>query len=160
MKKVKLSNNTEILIDDDEFSGVSKGVSQKDTLVVIRRGAFNSSYFVAIVDADDDEKKNRNEGTLHDGLPVIRYFGSWYQDGEFDEKGKPTRRIDPEFYPEVLQDCVPTRKEFEQKYRALPKEERLKLIVGDIKKSRISGLKKIGGLLEGSFKKLTHTGKT
>jgi len=156
MKKVKLSNSTEINIYDDEVQGVLTGISQKDNIVAVRNGVFNSSYFVAIVDSDNEEKKNQTQGILHDGALVIRYFGSWYLDGEFDEHGRPTRRIDPAYYPEVARDVVPTRKEFEQKYRALPRLERLKLMVAGTKEPRIGGLKRIGEAITTNIKRLTN----
>lgn len=93
------------------------------------------------INADDlEDNKNKNEGILHDGLPVIRYFGSWFQDGEFDANGRPTRRIDLEYYPEVRADCVPLRKEFEEKYKQLPREERLKLILEVGRTTRVPNL--------------------
>jgi len=102
-----------------------------------------------------EDRRNQKEGILHDGMVVIRYFGSWYMDGEFDEHGKPMRRIDSAHYPEVARDCVPTKKEFETKYRMLPREKRLELIVEGTREPRISGgLKQIGETLGNRIKQI------
>ena len=153
MKRVKLSNQAEIVIGEDEVRTVLEGITKKDQIVALKNGVFNSSYFVAIVD-DNDDKRNQKEGTLHDGLLVIRYFGSWYVDGEFDGEGKPTKRIDSAYYPEVARDCVPTRKEFEEIYRELPREKRLELICAGTREPKSGGLNKIGELLSGATKRL------
>lgn len=96
-----------------------------------------------------EDKQKQTEGVLHDGSMVIRHFGSWYLDGEFDGNGKPTRRIDPTYYPEVARDVVPTKKEFETKYKALPRKERLSLMCEDTEAPRIGGMEKVDGLLGG-----------
>lgn len=111
------------------------------------RQSFNTSIIARIVPkskADElEDKKNQKEGILHDGKSVIRYFGSWYLDGEFDDKGNPYKRIDPEYYPEIQRDCVPTRKEFNIKYRGLSRGEALKQIIGKTEAPRIGGVKKL-----------------
>lgn len=89
-----------------------------------------------------EDKKKQTHGTLHDGLLVVRHFGSWFVDGEFDEKGNPYKRVDQSYYKEVQKDCVPTRKEYETKYKMLPREERLKLILN--KAVRNDDMKEIG----------------
>ncbi len=141
MKTLKLFNNTKIDVYDDEVEKIINGIKEKDQIIILKNGAFNTSAFVAITDKEEEE--NKNEGTLHDSTPVIRYFGSWYMDGDFDAKGNPRRRIDPMYYPEVQRDCVPSRKEFENKYRALPRKERLELMVGGTDALRVGGMKEL-----------------
>ena len=73
---------------------------------------------------------------LHDGQAVIKKFGVWYiNDGSFQIV------VDPKYYPEVERDVVPTVKEFEQKYKSLPIEERLPLMLPE--KREGGGLKKL-----------------
>lgn len=144
MKILKLSNNISLKVEDDEVQKVLDAVQYKDKLVRLKSGVFNTSYFVAISDEEElEDKKNQNTGILHDGTPVIRHFGVWYLDGEFDEKSNPIKRIDSDHYPEVRKDCVPTKKEFE-KIKHLSREERLKSITEG---TREGGLSKINDLL-------------
>ena len=101
-------------------------------------GSFNLSSVDSIIQESDYllEKANKNVGVLHDGQRVIKKFGVWYvDDGSFQIM------INPQYYPEVAKDCVPTPQEFEQKYLALPKEERLKLMLPE--KREGGGLKKL-----------------
>ena len=78
-----------------------------------------------------EERKNQKEGILHDGTHVIRHFGQWFKlEGDYDDRGNPLTRFDPEMYPEVARDCVPSKQEFHQKYAHLPtNRERLAAIL-------------------------------
>lgn len=145
MKVLQLFNNIKINVYDDEVEKILRGIKEKDQIIVLKNGVFNSSAFVSIT--DEEKEKNHNEGTLHDGTPVIRYFGSWYLDGEFDENRKPWRRIDQTYYPEVQRDVVPSRREFEKKYKALPRKERLALMCEGTREPGVRGLEKLDGLL-------------
>ena len=116
--------------------------------------SINLNSVSRIVKADQYHKESEgksNEGMLHDGIPVIRYFGNWYLKGEMieDSSGRlvPSRVIDPTCYKEVARDCVPTTKYFKETLEALPKEERLKLILEN-NPERNGGLKSMGELLE------------
>ena len=116
--------------------------------------SINLNSVSRIVKADQYHKESEgksNEGMLHDGIPVIRYFGNWYLKGEMieDSSGRlvPSRVIDPTCYKEVARDCVPTTKYFKETLEALPKEERLKLILEN-NPVRNGGLKSMGELLE------------
>ena len=116
--------------------------------------SINLNSVSRIVKADQYHKESEgksNEGMLHDGIPVIRYFGNWYLKGEMieDSSGRlvPSRVIDPTCYKEVARDCVPTTKYFKETLEALPKEERLKLILEN-NPVRNGGLKSMSELLE------------
>ena len=154
MKILKLFNNIKIDVYDNEIEKILNGIKEKDQIIVLKNGVFNSSSFVAII--NEDEEPNRKEGILHDGSIVVRYFGSWYLDGDFDENGKPRRRIDSAYYPEVQRDCVPTKKEFELKYRSLPRKKRLELMIKGTKEPRMGDLKQIGETLGSQVKKLIN----
>lgn len=82
------------------------------------------------------DRRESKFGILHDGTPVMRYFGQWYlDDGTRIENPKtgvadrPEKMVDPTYYPEVARDCVPTREEFEE-LAHLPLEKRLEAIIG------------------------------
>jgi hypothetical protein len=80
-------------------------------------------------EGQEEDEKNHTIGVLHDGSRVIRQFDQWYcLTGEANEKGNYSVRPDPQYYPEVAMDCVPSVKVFERKYQALPLEERKKAI--------------------------------
>ena len=136
-------------ITEEDF----KSLLDKKGLVAIKSAGevINMSSISRIVPyhkSDElEDKKNQKEGMLHDGTLVIRHFGSWYLDGDFDDKGNHWRRIDSEYYPEVQRDCVPTRKTFELKYKQLPRKERLELIISGTEEPRTGGIEKISNHL-------------
>ena len=107
MKILKLSNGVKIRIEEYEVQDVLSGVAGKETKI-FKHGMANLIYFVALVEESDEmyDRKLQTTGILHDGTPVIRYFGQWYTNGVFDEKGNPIQRIDPTYYQEVNRDCV------------------------------------------------------
>lgn len=75
-----------------------------------------------------EDRKTQMAGVLHDGTLVHRHFGQWVDATNQvpDDKGNfAPIRIDPDYYPEVARDCVPTLEEFEKKYSMLPVTERL-----------------------------------
>ena len=85
------------------------------------------------------EQADHNRGILHDGSRVVKRFGLWL------EANDPNTAIDPKYYPEILQDKVPTIAEYEQKYAHLPEEKRLNLILGNKEEKEeisVEGLKK------------------
>ena len=151
MKILKLTNNISIKVYDDEVEKVLNAVKEKDTIVQLKNGVFNTSYFVAIANEGElEDNKNQKEGMLHDGTPVIRHFGSWYLDGDFDDKGTPRRRIDSEYYPEVRRDCVFSRQQFNQ-IEHLSRKKRLEIILGKSNQRLLisnKGLQKIDNILK------------
>ena len=146
---IKFMDGSTLKITEEDF----KSLLDKKGLVAIKSAGevINMSSISRIVPyhkSDElEDKKNQKEGMLHDGTLVIRHFGSWYLDGDFDDKGNPWRRIDSEYYPEVQRDCVPTRKTFELKYKQLPRKERLELIISGTEEPRTGGIEKISNHL-------------
>jgi len=148
---IRLMNKSEVEITEQEY----KNLAGKSGLVYIpsqdRMVNINSITEVLPSEVAKRETEGRgDEGFLHDGLPVVRYFGNWYLKGEMQEvNGKlvPANIIDPKYYPEVARDCVPSSREYKEKYERLPKEERLEAILGSPLGERqlSSGLKKIAG---------------
>ena len=150
---IYLMNKSEVEITEQEY----KNLVGKSGLVYIpsQDRIINTNSIVEIVNSERyrREREGRSdEGMHHDGIPVIRYFGNWYLKGEMEEKdGKliPIRIIDPICYPEVARDCVVSTKEFKEKYEMLPKEERLKLMIGNIPDpKKLNEFKSVGELLE------------
>ncbi len=134
MKTIVLMSKDEIDITEDEY----KKLAGKTGLVHLPSQdiVINMNSIAGIFDAEKRKEVRGNEGVLHDGLPVIKYFGIWYaDDGHIDEKGKPLTKIDPTYYQEVARDQVPSRQEYQQKYAHLKSSERLKLMVGDKKET-------------------------
>ena len=66
MKTLKLFNNTKIDVYDDEVEKIINGIKEKDQIIILKNGAFNTSAFVAITDKEEEE--NKNEGTLQNIL--------------------------------------------------------------------------------------------
>jgi len=54
--KVTLSAGDPVLIDEDEVKPVLEGIARNDRAVICRRGAFNPSFYISIL---EDKKKNR-----------------------------------------------------------------------------------------------------
>lgn len=98
---------------------------------------------------EPEKKQDQKLGILHDGSRVIKQFGEWFSlDGERDEKGYYSTRLDPVYYPECGRDCVPTVQEFEAEYRALPNAERHAKMLGGANAKRLGtteGFKKLVG---------------
>lgn len=99
------------------------------------------------------ENGRQQEGVLHDGTRVTRYFGQWYVEGMVDERGKPEKVIDPQYYPEVMRDCVPTPQEYQIKYEALPREKRLQLMIKG-HRDRVSRFVSVTEALENAWKRI------
>ena len=75
-----------------------------------------------------EKKRSQKEGVLHDGTYAYKLFGEWAYDYDV------TRYIisDPinMGYPEVARDCVPTKLEWETKYKYIEnKKTRLQAIL-------------------------------
>lgn len=138
---VKMISGTEFWITAEEY----KNLLQSNGLITLQRlqRTINKNSISEIIPKDQYEfEKNPNSGILHDGTKVIRYFGSWYLEGEINENGKPCKLIDPEYYPEIIMDCVPNPREYFFKYANLPIEERKKLITKRVERNPeiLSGL--------------------
>src|SRR3990167_9905185 len=90
--------------------------------------AINLSSVMQILPKEDYERgvdrQDQREGMLHDGTKVIKHFGQWCIAGEIDDIGKPTKIINPRYYPEIAKDCVPTSQEYYEKYAHLPLPQR------------------------------------
>ncbi len=138
---IKTFDDEEIIVTRDEVQDLvgKTGLVRFPRLILdgreVRQEQFrNVASFKKIVskethDADQlMDRKKESRGILHDGTPVTRYFGTWYLTGDIDEKGKPLKMIDPQYYPEVAMDSVPTIEEYWKKYAHLPLEKRKRMI--------------------------------
>ena len=146
---IKMMDGAKIEITDDEFQKLSgrsgsvfiPSVQQIVNLNSVSQILSKQDYELEIEKRIDRSKQK--EGILHDGTIVVRQFGSWYLKGDIDENGKHYRIIDPTYYPEVARDCVPTQKEFYEKYANLPRAERLKLIIEGTREPRKGGFARL-----------------
>ena len=121
---IKTMSGTIIKVTEKEYEEIR---TYKSGLIHLKSGkSFNASSVDSIIPESDYllETADKNKGTLHNGQNVVSKFGVWYEDD-----GSFSIAIDSNYYPEVAQDCVPTREEFEQKYLSLPESERLKLML-------------------------------
>ena len=136
---IKLSNRDDIRITVSEY----KNIMGKNGLIFIPsiQETINTNFIIRILPENTYEtdklidRSAQTKGILHDGTPVIRHFGSWYLEGYLTEAGKLEKVIDPEYYPEVAMDCVPTPNEYFTKYAHLPPETR-KQIVTQVRKKQ------------------------
>ena len=149
---IKLFDKTEIEVSDQDLT-LLKG---REGLIWIpsAKQAINTSTISQIVPKELYEERidrsEQREGMLHDGTKVVKYFGQWCIAGEVDEHGKPLRYIDPQYYPEVAKDCVPTTREYYKEYAHLPLPQRKVLISG-------RGREKSDFVrLDGNFKQITQ----
>ena len=153
---IKFMDGTKTKITEEDH----KNLIGKTGLVFVSsiRQSVNISIIARIVPEDMadelEDKRNIKEGMLYDGTPVIKHFGSWYIDGDFDEKGSPRRRIDPTYYKEVARDCVISRKRFDT-IKHLSRKERLKLILKGTDALRIGGMKQLKDITKSQIKTLS-----
>lgn len=144
---VKMMDDSKVEITEEEFLKLK----EKEGLVWIPsiKQAINTKSISQILLKDDYERginrEDQREGMLHDGTKVIKYFGQWCIAGEIDDTGKPTKIIDPQYYPEVAKDCVPTSSEYYTKYAHLSLPQRKALIGGQGREK--SEFKPLNGLL-------------
>lgn len=109
--------------------------------VTINTSRIESVYPESLAD-EITERKEQKTGVLHDGTRVRRYFGEWVDADSFvpDDKGnyQPVR-LDPNYYPEVARDCVPTEKEFEEMRMLAPANRLIKILDGTAEPRLSSG---------------------
>ena len=129
---VKTFGKSIIKISEEDFRNIG---GKSSGMVYTRDGrSFNLSSVDSIIPESDYalEKANKNSGVLHDGQNVVKKFGSWVLMSDEEVK------IDTSYYPEILQDCVPTIQEYEQKYKSLTSEDRLTLMLDSAEHQRAS----------------------
>ena len=131
MPTLKTFDGFEEFLTEGESLEIKKLMNAGQKYVHIHGNAIAISSIAGIF-KDGDGAGDHQVGILHDGSTVVRQFGQWFcQSGDRDEKGYYIVRPDPNYYPEVAVDTVPSRKEFEKKYAALPPEDRKRLMIGD-----------------------------
>jgi hypothetical protein len=145
----KLMNKSEVFITEQEYHNLAG----KSGLVYIpsQDRTINTNSIVEIISEEDlrEEKNDSQVGVLHDGTSVVRQFGRWYaNDGNINEEGQLQTIVDPLYYPEVARDIVPSPQVYYEKYAELPKEERLKLMVGKTEEKQGGALKRLGEFLK------------
>jgi len=152
---IKMRGGEEFEITEEDRSQIltsrQKVVYLKSIDVSLAIDLIATTYPKSIADERED-RKYQMTGFLHDGTRVKRHFGEWVLANQVvaDDSGNDAQiKIDPKFYPEVARDCVPTEKEWNEKYKILPEAERLKLIIENYEIPRLkSGPQSIGQLLK------------
>ena len=120
MMIIKTMSGEKIKITDEEFQNLGNA---KVDLIHFKSSncTINRKYIATIYpeDLSNDVEKRRDQqtGVLHDGRKVRKHFGQWVlATGEvLDERGSYVPiKIDPEYFPEVVKDCVFTEEEYEK----------------------------------------------
>jgi len=120
-------------VNQSEYQAImkaEKGIFVPRLEVFINKSSVSTAYPEHLAD-EIEEKRNQMTGILHDGTIVKRHFGQWVDATNQvpDDKGNYSYVVlDPNYYPEVALDLVPTEKEF-NKMKHLSSGERLLLIM-------------------------------
>jgi len=142
MYKIIMMSGENYLVNKSEYLSImkaEKGVFIPRIGVFINKSSVSTAYPNEL---EVYERKELTTGYLHDGTRVKRHFGQWVDADNMavDDKGNYSPvRISPEYYPEVAKHCVMTEEEY-LKVKHLPKEDRLKLMVGVEPKRTSNGL--------------------
>lgn len=143
-------------VSDENGKAVAQALVEGKKSVVVNGVYLLTSSITTIYPkhkADEiEQRKEQTEGVLHDGTRVRKYFGTWVDaDNRVpDDKGNYVPvRLDPVYYPEVARDCVPTPKEFHDKFASISNNfDRLEAILGGTEPKRIgSEAESIGKIL-------------
>ncbi len=143
MYKIIMMSGETFLVNLEEYQGIIKSTSPiflSRLEVFINKSSISTAYPESSAN-DVEKKRDQQMGVLHDGTRVRRHFGEWVDaTGQVpDDNGKyQTIKIDPNYYPEVARDCVPTVEEFEKNLRHLPTSQRLAFILSGTEKPRLS----------------------
>lgn len=136
---VKLMSGESFEITDSEFNNMAKAsgsVLIPSLKIWINMASVSTMYPTEL----QEEKQDHKYGVLHDGTRVVRQFGQWFcLEGGVNEEGHSEIRPDVTYYPEVAMDCVPSPKDYEERYAALPVAERKALMCGGKDQSRYLG---------------------
>ena len=120
---VKTMSKSIIRITEEDYENNIKGATS-GMVYTKHSGAFNLPVDSIIPESDYLlEKADNNKGVLHDGQKVIKKFGRWYLESD------QSICMDPQYYEEIAQDCVPTLEEFNQRYLRIKEEDRLQLML-------------------------------
>lgn len=142
---VKTMGGEKIFITEAEYKTIlatpSGFIAFPSCGVTINASRIESVYPESIVD-EITERKEQKTGVLHDGTRVRRHFGEWV-DADLsvpDDKGnyQPVK-LDPNYYPEVARDCVPSEKEFEEMRMLAPADRLVKILSGTSERKISSG---------------------
>lgn len=138
-----------VIISEEDY----KNLKGKSGLVHIKscNTTINLSSVSVIqeVKYDWEARRLQKQGFLHDGTPVLRQFGEWVDaTSPLDDNGHRMIKLDPQYYPETIRDCVATPEEWEQ-IKDLPKSERYEIMMSrGIELKRLNtGFSKIGEVL-------------
>lgn len=148
---VNFMDKTSIEITESEFAALMESQNPLVHFPRLNRGV-NKLTISTYGKTDAVDRGQQKVGVLHDGTTVVRQFGQWYDAaGGRDEHGRLTVTLDPQFYPEVAADCVPTPSEYAREYANLPPDERKAKMLrgaGEATQRRLAGHKSDLGRIE------------
>lgn len=135
MYKIKMMGGETFVVTVEEYQAIIKSTAPvflSRLEVYLNKNSISTAYPENIADKTED-RKNRQQGVLHDGTRVRRHFGQWVDGSSSVPSMKETGDyipviIDPTYYPEVARDCVPSPEEYAA-IAHLPTAERKALIL-------------------------------
>lgn len=133
---IKTIDRSEYEAEDSEALKVAEAMNTGKLKAVVIQGNIVVLSSISSIKKEskklEDEEKDHKLGVLHDGTRVIRQFGQWMcMDSNLDEEGHYCTRPDPEYFPEVALDLVPSIHFYEKKLAQLTAEERKAAMIGD-----------------------------
>ena len=124
---VKFHDGNTIEVNQQEHEAILKAISKQDKMILLTRlsQSIASSAISRIIPTSDylEEEKSRDYdgkvGVLHDGIQVIRYFGSWVKPDSAHENSNgdivyEKCSWDYSYYPEIAVDDVKTPGQFQE----------------------------------------------
>ena len=122
MKYILKTIDTEIKIDEEEYTLIASNINSKPFIAIKRLGLLVKTNAIMEIYPEHSadvlsKKKDQQYGILHDGSTAKRHFGQWVADTDFvpdDKGGVEPVRLSKEYYPEATLDCLATREEFKQ----------------------------------------------
>jgi hypothetical protein len=133
MYVLKTYDGLKLKLEDSEAKKLLEVINHgQQKNIIVQENYFAVANIASIIREEAFDETDFNLGVLHDGSRVIRQFGQWFcLNGDVNEKGHYEIRPDPQYFPEVAMDCVPSVKTFELKYKSLPLAERKIAICGE-----------------------------
>ena len=98
-----------------------ESVGQAINMAGVKRICSKKTYEI---DQLMERQEKQKDGILHDGTVIYKRFSVWYYIAPNGEE----YIVERGDYPEIINNCIPTPAEFEQKYRHLTKQQRIDLL--------------------------------
>ena len=107
MHKITTFDDNAIYVSDEHATMVLEAMRKGMKYVQLEGSTLAVSNIASILE-ENRLKNTTNYGRLHDGSRVRRVFGEWRDIYDTEV------RIDPKYYPEVAEDCVPSFEDYDK----------------------------------------------